>query len=116
MNSSSSSSSSLGAVSVEKRGTGGWEHLLSTDGQLTPGEEWRSTLHEIALQQFEQAADLLDLDIEQRTRLREPRRSLVVNFPGNPKAIGELFPVIAPTLGHVVATLQRERGSRTPGH
>ena len=43
-------------------------------------------------------------------------RSLVVNFPGNPKAIGELFPVIAPTLGHVVATLQRERGSATPGH
>src|SRR5579862_6669434 len=43
-------------------------------------------------------------------------RSLVINFPGNPKAIGELFPVIAPTLGHVVATLQRERGSRTPGH
>lgn len=77
----SSSSSSLDAVSVEKRGTGGWEHLLSTDGQLTPGEEWRSTLHEIALEQFEQAADLLDLDIEQRTRLREPRRSLVVNFP-----------------------------------
>ena len=43
-------------------------------------------------------------------------RSLVINFPGNPKAIGELFPVIAPTLQHVVATLQRERGSRTPGH
>jgi molybdopterin adenylyltransferase len=43
-------------------------------------------------------------------------RSLIINFPGNPKAIGELFPVIAPTLGHVVATLQRERGSRTPGH
>ncbi len=43
-------------------------------------------------------------------------RSLVINFPGNPKAIGELFPVIAPTLAHVVATLQRERGERTPGH
>jgi molybdopterin adenylyltransferase len=43
-------------------------------------------------------------------------RSLIVNFPGNPKAIGELFPVIAPTLQHVVATLQRERGQRTPGH
>ncbi len=43
-------------------------------------------------------------------------RSLIVNFPGNPKAIGELFGVIAPTLGHVVATLQRERGVRTPGH
>ena len=43
-------------------------------------------------------------------------RSLIMNFPGNPKAIGELFPVIAPTLEHVVATLQRERGQRTPGH
>jgi molybdopterin adenylyltransferase len=43
-------------------------------------------------------------------------RSLIINFPGNPKAIGELFPVIAPTLAHVVATLQRERGERTPGH
>ena len=43
-------------------------------------------------------------------------RTLIINFPGNPKAIGELFPVIAPTLEHAVATLQRERGRRTPGH
>ena len=42
-------------------------------------------------------------------------RTLIINFPGNPKAIAELFPVIAPTLGHVVATLQRKRGDRTPG-
>jgi molybdopterin adenylyltransferase len=43
-------------------------------------------------------------------------RTLIVNFPGNPKSIGELFPVIAPTLPHVVTTLQRERGTRTPSH
>jgi molybdopterin adenylyltransferase len=43
-------------------------------------------------------------------------RSLIINFPGNPKAIVELFPVIAPTLEHVVGTLQREPGRRTPGH
>ncbi len=43
-------------------------------------------------------------------------RTLIVNFPGNPKAIGELFPVIAPTLEHAVATLHREGGRRTPGH
>ncbi|MGH2871071.1 MAG: MogA/MoaB family molybdenum cofactor biosynthesis protein, partial [Solirubrobacteraceae bacterium] len=43
-------------------------------------------------------------------------RSLIVNFPGNPKAIDELFGVIEPTLRHVVETLQRERGARTPGH
>jgi molybdenum cofactor synthesis domain-containing protein len=43
-------------------------------------------------------------------------RTLIVNFPGNPRAIGELFPAIAPTLEHVVATLQRRAGERTPGH
>jgi molybdopterin adenylyltransferase len=32
-------------------------------------------------------------------------RTLIVNFPGNPKAVRELFPVIAPTLRHVVQTL-----------
>jgi molybdopterin adenylyltransferase len=42
-------------------------------------------------------------------------RTLIINFPGNPKAIAQLFPVIAPTLEHVVATLQRE-GGRTHGH
>ncbi len=33
-------------------------------------------------------------------------RTLIVNFPGSPKAVRELFPVIAPTLGHVTATLR----------
>jgi molybdopterin adenylyltransferase len=37
-------------------------------------------------------------------------RTLIVNFPGNPKAIDECFGVIAPTLRHVVGTLNRERG------
>ncbi len=32
--------------------------------------------------------------------------TLVVNFPGSPKAVGELFGVIAPTLRHVVDTLR----------
>jgi molybdopterin adenylyltransferase len=32
-------------------------------------------------------------------------QSLIVNFPGSPKAVRELFPVIAPTLPHVVETL-----------
>ncbi len=43
-------------------------------------------------------------------------RSLIVNFPGSPKAIAELFGVIAPILGHAVGTLNREPGERTPGH
>jgi molybdopterin adenylyltransferase len=34
-------------------------------------------------------------------------RTLIVNFPGNPNAIEQLFGVLAPTLEHVTATLRR---------
>ncbi|WP_121253141.1 MogA/MoaB family molybdenum cofactor biosynthesis protein [Solirubrobacter pauli] len=33
-------------------------------------------------------------------------RTLIVNFPGSPKSIEQLFPVLAPTLKHVVRTLR----------
>jgi molybdopterin adenylyltransferase len=33
-------------------------------------------------------------------------RTLIINFPGSPKAVEELFVVLAPTLGHVVRTLR----------
>jgi molybdopterin adenylyltransferase len=42
-------------------------------------------------------------------------RTLIVNFPGSPRAIGELFGVVAPVLGHAVETLRRE-GGRHAGH
>lgn len=34
-------------------------------------------------------------------------RTLIVNFPGNPKAIGQSWPVVEPTLHHAAATLER---------
>ena len=37
-------------------------------------------------------------------------RTLIVNFPGNPKAIEQTFGVIAPVLKHAVDTLQRDGG------
>ena len=37
-------------------------------------------------------------------------------FPGSPKAVAQLFPVLAPVLEHAAATLARERGRPTPGH
>ncbi len=43
-------------------------------------------------------------------------QTLIVNFPGNPKAIGELFGVIAPTLQHAVATLRGERTGHGATH
>jgi molybdenum cofactor synthesis domain-containing protein len=36
--------------------------------------------------------------------------SLIINFPGSPKAITQLFPVVEPVLKHAVATLHRESG------
>jgi len=33
-------------------------------------------------------------------------RTLIVNLPGSPKAVDQLFPVLAPTLEHVVRTLR----------
>ena len=35
-------------------------------------------------------------------------RTLIVNLPGNPKAIGQSWPIIEPTLGHAAETLERE--------
>jgi glutamate dehydrogenase (NAD(P)+) len=45
------------------------------------GKEWDGELYRIATDQFTRAATLLELDPEFRTRLGEPRRALVVNFP-----------------------------------
>jgi molybdenum cofactor synthesis domain-containing protein len=41
--------------------------------------------------------------------------SFIINFPGNPKAITELFPVVGPVLPHAVGTLHRQDGKR-PEH
>jgi len=35
-------------------------------------------------------------------------RTLIVNFPGNPKAIGQSWPVVEPTLRHAAESLERE--------
>jgi molybdopterin adenylyltransferase len=41
--------------------------------------------------------------------------TLIVNFPGSPRAIDQLFGVLAPTLGHVVQTLRGD-SSHHGGH
>jgi molybdopterin adenylyltransferase len=40
-------------------------------------------------------------------------RTLIINFPGSPKAVAELFPVVAPVLEHAVRTLQRAHDQRS---
>ena len=34
-------------------------------------------------------------------------RTLIINFPGSPKSIGQSWPVVEPTLRHAAATLER---------
>ncbi|MGI8802024.1 MAG: Glu/Leu/Phe/Val family dehydrogenase [Solirubrobacteraceae bacterium] len=65
----------------ERRGSGGWDELLVGDGDVAPGGEWHSALYAITVEQFNAAADAIGLEPELRTRLLEPRRALVVNFP-----------------------------------
>ncbi len=43
-------------------------------------------------------------------------RTLVINLPGSPKALDQLFPVIAPVLRHAVGTAGREGGRSAGGH
>ena len=43
------------------------------------------------------------------------KRTLIVNFPGSPKAVRQVFPVLGPVLEHAAATLASEGGSRA-GH
>ena len=44
--------------------------------------------------------------------------TLIVNFPGSPKAVQQLFPVIAPVLAHAVQTLSGDssHGNGRRGH
>ena len=66
----------------DRRGSGGWETVLADEAHhVAPGGEWRSELWRVAVEQFDRAADLLDLDPEVRSRLVEPCRALTVNFP-----------------------------------
>ncbi|MFZ2049494.1 MAG: Glu/Leu/Phe/Val dehydrogenase [Solirubrobacteraceae bacterium] len=53
----------------------------SQEAAVVQGQEWRSELYEMACEQFVRAAGVLGLDDESHTRLLEPRRSLIVNFP-----------------------------------
>jgi len=44
-----------------------------------------------------------------RTLAGAAGKTLIINFPGNPRAVEELFGVVAPVLVHAVALLQGER-------
>ncbi len=82
---------------------------------------------EAALCVIERRATGLEAALHAEARARHPMgalsravaglagRTLIVTLPGSPRAVDELFGVLAPLLAHAVATLQRT-GDHTPGH
>lgn len=69
-------------MATDQEAGSGWDEIdLADRHSVRAGEEWNSELYRIATSQFDKAADILDLDPEFRARLREPRRTLTVNFP-----------------------------------
>ena len=96
---------------MERRGTGGWESVLDTERALAPGAEWDSELHRIAVSQFNRAADKLGLEADIRTRLRQPRRALIVNFPVH-RDDGELVTFTGYRVQHVLTMGPMKGGIR----
>ena len=96
---------------MERRGSGGWESVLETERALSPGAEWDSELHRTAVSQFERAADLIGLEPEIRTRLRQPRRALVVNFQVHGDD-GELMQLTGYRVQHVLTMGPMKGGIR----
>jgi glutamate dehydrogenase (NAD(P)+) len=64
-----------------RRGSGGWDTILSHERTVPQGGEWRSELWMTAVEQFTRAAALVDMEPGVRARLIEPRRALTINFP-----------------------------------
>lgn len=82
---------------------------------------------EAALCVIERRATGLEAALHAEARARHPMgalsravaglagRTLIVTLPGSPRAVEELWAVLAPLLEHAAATLQRT-GEHTPGH
>src|SRR3954447_3007657 len=98
-------------MAMERRGTGGWESVLDTERALTPGDEWSSELHRVVVAQFDRAADVAELEPDIRTRLRQPRRALVLNFPVH-RDTGELVTLTAYRAQHILTMGPMKGGIR----
>ena len=96
---------------MDRRGSGGWESVLDAERALSSGAEWDSDLHRTAVSQFERAADLLGLEEDIRTQLRQPRRALVVNLPVHRDG-GELVTLTGYRVQHVLTMGPMKGGIR----
>jgi glutamate dehydrogenase (NAD(P)+) len=91
--------------------------VLGAEDRVLPGSgsEWRSDLFSTACEQFIRAADTVGLGDDERVRMLEPRRSLVVNLPVRMDG-GELVNFTGYRVQHTLTMGPTKGGLRfTPG-
>ena len=102
----------------------GVDLILTTGGTgFTPDDVTPEATRAVIEREAPGFAEAMRAESRQYTRMAMLSRavsgiaggSFIINFPGNPKAITELFPVVAPVLPHAVGTLHRQDGKR-PEH
>ncbi len=93
----------------------GFEVVLTTGGTgLTPDDVTPEATRMVIQRDVPGLAEAMRAESIRRTPMGAlsrgvagvAERTLIVNFPGNPKAIDEVFGVVGPVLGHAVATIR----------
>ena len=100
------------------QGLGKWNLKLDGIDPLLSMADTRHESVEVLLSRFDVVPDPADEDAQHvgtsgvlsRGVSGIAGRTLIVNFPGNPPALTQLFPIVAPTLAHADQTLSRTGG------
>lgn len=99
----------------------GFELILTTGGTgLTPDDVTPEATRAVIDREVPGIAEAMraeslrktPMGMLSRTIAGAAGKTLIINFPGSPRAVEELFGVVAPVLGHAIALLRRERGQR----
>jgi molybdenum cofactor synthesis domain-containing protein len=93
----------------------GFEVVLTTGGTgLTPDDVTPEATRRVIEREIPGLAEAMRAESRRHTPMGALSRglagvaagTLIVNFPGNPKAIDEVFGVVGPVLAHAVATIR----------
>jgi molybdopterin adenylyltransferase len=105
------------ADALKKLADDGGVHFVFTTGGtgMTPDDVTPEATRDVIDREAPGYAESIRADSRQHTPLGiltrgisgVRGRTLIVNFPGNPKAIDQSWPVVEPTLKHAAETLER---------
>ena len=104
------------AAALERLADGGCRFVFTTGGTgLTPDDVTPEATLDVIDREAPGFAEAIRVESREHTPLGiltrgvsgVRGRTLIVNFPGSPRAIGQSWPVVAPTLKHAAQTLER---------